>query len=74
MTARSANAWRRVVQAIGGLVLFFYALGFLMPLPLALAPFALLAALTAAGAMAISEAVVGILALVIEKLHKGSRP
>ena len=63
----------RVVQLIAGVALFLYALRLLGPLPIARAPFVLLAAMLAAGAMALSDAVVGLLAVIIEKFQKGPK-
>jgi hypothetical protein len=73
MTASTrAPAWR-AVQVIAGIALFLYALRLLAPLPLDKAPFVLLAALLAAGAMAITDSLVGLLAALFEKLQKGRR-
>ena len=63
----------RAVQLIAGVALFLYALRLLGPLPVARAPFVLLAAMLAAGAMALSDAVVGLLAAIIEKFQKGPK-
>ena len=67
------GAFWRVVQLIAGVALFLYALRLLGPLPIARAPFVLLAAMLAAGAMALSDAVVGLLAVIIEKFQKGPK-
>ncbi len=63
----------RVVQLIAGVALFLYALRLLGPLPIARVPFVLLAAMLAAGAMALSDAVVGLLAAIFEKFQKGPK-
>jgi hypothetical protein len=63
----------RVVQVIGGIALFLYALRLLAPLPMARAPFVLLAAMLAAGAMALTDAIVGVIATIFEKFQKGPK-
>ena len=70
--APRAPLWR-AVQVIAGIALFLYALRLLAPLPLDMTPFVLLAALLAAGAMAVTDSVVGLLAALFEKLLKGRR-
>ena len=68
-TSRSP-LWR-AVQLIAGVVLFLYALRLLAPMPLERGPFVLLAALMAAGSMALTDSAVGLLAVVFENIHKG---
>ncbi len=63
----------RVVQVIAGVALFLYALRLLAPMPLDRFGFVLVAALLAAGAMAVTDSLVGVLAGVFEKLQKGRR-
>jgi len=65
----------RVLQVIAGVALFLYALRLLSPMPFDRAGFVLIAALLAAGSMALTDAIVGLMASVFEKLHdKGDRP
>ena len=63
----------RVVQLVVGVALFLYALRMLPPMPLERAGFVLIAALLAAGAMAVSDSAVGLMATVFENLQKGRR-
>jgi hypothetical protein len=63
----------RVVQLVAGVALFLCALRLLPPMPLERGAFVLIAALLAAGAMAVSDSVVGMLANVFETLQKGRR-
>jgi len=63
----------RAVQLIAGVALFLYALRLLAPLPLARGPFVLLAALLGAGAMALTDSAVGLLAAVFQNIQKGRR-
>jgi hypothetical protein len=70
--ATRAPLWR-AVQLVAGVALFLYALRLLAPLPLDVLPFVLLAALTAAGSMAVTDSVVGLLAALFDKLLKGRR-
>ena len=70
--APRAPLWR-AVQVIAGIALFLYALRLLAPLPLDMTPFVLLAALLAAGSMAVTDSVVGLLAALFDKLLKGRR-
>jgi hypothetical protein len=67
-----APGWR-AVQVIAGVALFLYAMRLLVPLPLDKVPFVLLAALLAAGAMAVTDSLVGLLAALFEKFLKGRR-
>ena len=68
---RARSPFWRVVQVVAGIALFLYALRVLPPMPLDRTGFALVAALLAAGAMAVSDSVVGVLAAFFENLNKG---
>ena len=70
--APRAPLWR-AVQLVAGVALFLYALRQIVPLPLGTTPFVLLAALLAAGAMAVTDSLVGLLAALFEKFLKGRR-
>jgi hypothetical protein len=61
----------RVVQVIAGVALFLYALRLLAPMPFDRFGFVLIAALLAAGAMAVTDSLVGVIASVFENLQKG---
>ena len=61
----------RVLQLIAGAALFLYALRLLPPMPLERVGFVVIAALLAAGSMALSDSVVGLIASLFENLHKG---
>jgi hypothetical protein len=63
----------RVVQLVAGVALFLYALRLLPPMPGERPAVALLCALLAAGAWAITDSAVGVLAAVFENLQKGRR-
>ena len=63
----------RVLQLIAGAALFLYALRLLPPMPLERIGFVVIAALLAAGAMALSDSVVGLIATVFENLQKGGK-
>lgn len=63
----------RVVQVIAGVALFLYALRLLAPMPFDRFGFVLIAALLAAGAMAVTDSLVGVIASVFENLQKGRR-
>ena len=63
----------RAVQLVAGVALFLYGLRLLAPLPIERAPFVLLAAMLAAGAMALADAVIGLLATIVEKFQKGPK-
>ena len=63
----------RVLQLIVGASLFLYALRLLPPMPQERVGFVVIAALLAAGAMALSDSVVGLVATVFENLQKGGR-
>ncbi len=73
MTGAQRTPGWRALQVIAGIALFLYAMRLLAPLPLDITPFVLLAALLAAGAMAITDSLVGLLAALFEKLQKGRR-
>ena len=68
--AGSHPFWR-VVRLVAGLALFLFALRQLAPLPLGRATLALIAGLLLAGAMAVTDSTVGLLAAVLENLQKG---
>ena len=63
----------RVLQLIVGAALFLYALRLLPPMPFERVGFVVIAALLAAGAMALSDSVVGLIATAFENLQKGGR-
>ena len=73
MTSEPRAPLWRVVQMVAGIALFLVALRQIAPLPLATAPFVLLAALLAAGSMAVTDSVVGLLAALFDKLLKRRR-
>jgi hypothetical protein len=60
----------RVVQFVGGVALFLYALRLLSPMPGDRAGFILLVALLAAGSMALTDSIVGVLVAVFDKMQK----
>ena len=61
----------RVVHVIAGAALFLYALRVLPPMPLQRGGLVLIAALLAAGSMALTDSVVGLVANFFEKTQKG---
>jgi hypothetical protein len=63
----------RVLQLIAGAALFLYALRLLPPMPNERVGFVVIAGLLAAGAMALSDSVVGLLAAIFENLQKGGK-
>jgi uncharacterized membrane protein YraQ (UPF0718 family) len=63
----------RAVQLIAGAALFLYALRLLPPMPFERVGFVVIAALLAAGSMALSDSIVGLLATVFESLQKGGK-
>ena len=63
----------RVLQLIVGAALFLYALRLLPPMPLERIGFVVIAALLAAGSMALSDSVVGLVATIFENLQKGGK-
>jgi hypothetical protein len=63
----------RVLQLIAGAALFLYALRLLPPMPLERIGFIVIAALLAAGSMAVSDSVIGLIATVFENLQKGGK-
>jgi len=73
MTPASRAPLWRAVQLFAGIALFLYALRQIAPLPIATTPFVLLAALLAAGSMAVTDSVVGLLSALFDKLLKGRR-
>ena len=64
----------RVVHVIAGVALFLYALRVLPPMPLQRGGLVLIAALLAAGSMALTDSVVGVIANFFEKIQKGGTP
>ena len=61
----------RVVHVVAGVALFLYALRVLPPMPLQRGGLVLIAALLAAGSMALTDSVVGMVANFFEKMQKG---
>ena len=61
----------RVVHVIAGVALFLYALRELPPMPLQRGGLVLIAALLAAGSMALTDSLVGMVANFFEKMQKG---
>ena len=72
-TAPARSPFWRVLQLIVGAALFLYALRLLPPMPLERVGFVVIAALLAAGSMALSDSVVGLIATVFENLQKGGK-
>jgi hypothetical protein len=64
----------RVVHVVAGVALFLYALRELPPMPTQRGGLVLIAALLAAGAMALTDSVVGVVANFFEKMQKGGTP
>jgi hypothetical protein len=60
----------RVVQLVGGVALFLYALRLLSPMPGDRAGFILLVALLAAGSMALTDSIVGVIIAILDKTHR----
>lgn len=60
----------RVLQLIAGVALFLYALRLLSPMPDDRAGFILLVAILAAGSMALTDSIVGVLATALDKMQK----
>jgi hypothetical protein len=71
--AAARSPFWRVVQLIAGVALFLYALRLLAPMPFDRFGFVLIAALLAAGSMAVADSVVGLIASVFESLQKGGK-
>ena len=71
--AASRSPFWRMVQLVAGAALFLYALRLLPPMPLERVGFVVIAALLAAGAMALSDSVVGLLVAAFENLHRGDK-
>ena len=67
---RRSLFWR-VVHVVAGVALFLYALRVLPPMPLQRGGLVLIAALLAAGSMALTDSVVGMVANFFEKMQKG---
>jgi small-conductance mechanosensitive channel len=64
----------RVVHVVAGVALFLYALRVLPPMPLQRGALVLIAALLAAGSMALTDSLVGVVAGFFEKTQKGGTP
>ena len=62
----------RVLHLVAGFALFAYALRVLPPMPLQRGALVLIAALLGAGAMAITDSVVGLIAAWFDKTQKGA--
>jgi len=60
----------RVLQLIAGVALFLYALRLLSPMPDDRAGFILLVAILAAGSMALTDSIVGVLLAALDKMQK----
>ena len=67
-----APFWR-VLQLVAGAALFLYALRLLPPMPFERFGFVVIVAVLAAGSMALSDSVVGLVAAAFENLHKGGK-
>ena len=63
----------RVLQLIVGAALFLYALRVLPPMPFERVGFVVIVALLAAGAMGLSDSIVGLAATIFENLQKGGK-
>jgi hypothetical protein len=72
-SAPPRSAFWRVLQVIAGVALFLYALRLLAPMPFDRVGFVLIAALLAAGAMALTDSLVGLIAAVFENMQKGGK-
>ena len=72
-TPPARSPFWRVLQLIVGAALFLYALRLLPPMPLERVGFIVIAALLAAGSMALSDSVIGLVASVFENLQKGGK-
>jgi hypothetical protein len=60
----------RVLQLIAGIALFLYSLRLLSPMPGDRAGFILLVAVLAAGSMALTDSIVGLLVAALDKMQK----
>ena len=60
----------RVVQLVAGIALFLYALRLVSPMPNDRLGFILLVALLAAGAMALTDSIVGVIVALLDKTPK----
>jgi hypothetical protein len=67
---RPRSLFWRVLQMIAGIALFLYSLRLLQPMPGDRAGFILLVAVLAAGSMALSDSIVGLLAAMFDKTQK----
>jgi len=64
----------RVLHVVAGVALFLYALRVLPPMPLQRGALVLIAALLAAGSMALTDSVIGVLAAWFDRTQKGGKP
>ena len=62
----------RVLHLVAGFALFAYALRMLPPMPLERGALVVIAALLGAGAMAITDSVIGVIAAWFDKTQKGA--
>ena len=62
----------RVLHLVAGFALFAYALRMLPPMPLQRGALVVIAALLGAGAMAITDSVIGVIAAWFDKTQKGA--
>jgi len=60
----------RVLQLVAGVALFLYALRLVAPMPNDRAGFILLVAVLAAGSMALTDSIVGLILAVFDKMQK----
>jgi len=70
MTTPPRSPFWRVLQLIAGVALFLYALRLVAPMPNDRTGFILLVALLAAGSMALTDSIVGLLAAAFDKTQK----
>ena len=62
----------RVLHVVAGVALFLYALRVLPPMPLQRGALVLIAALLAAGSMALTDSLIGVIAAWFDKTQKGA--
>ena len=72
--ARRRPLFWRVVHVIAGVALFLYALRLLPPMPLQRGALVLIAALLAAGSIALADSLVAMLAGWFDKTQRGGTP
>jgi hypothetical protein len=63
----------RVLHVVAGVALFLYALRVLPPMPLQRGALVLIAALLAAGSMALTDSVIGVVASWFDRMQKGGK-